>query len=73
VEVGTRRCRVRVQRCKPAYGLCKSAKVKDIVSGGGWQPRVASGEVGTAPRAVLGAKVQIGLRPVQRCKSGSWD
>ena len=24
--------------------------------------------VGTAPRAVLGAKVQIGLRPVQRCK-----
>jgi hypothetical protein len=27
--------------------------------------------VGTAPRAVLSAKVQIGLRPVQRCKSGT--
>ena len=26
-------------------------------------------KVGTAPRAVLSAKVQIGLRPVQRCKS----
>ena len=25
-------------------------------------------QVGTAPRAVLCAKVQIGLRPVQRCK-----
>jgi hypothetical protein len=25
---------------------------------------------GTAPRAVLSAKVQIGLRPVQRCKRG---
>ena len=27
------------------------------------------GGVGAAPRAALGAKVQIGLRPVQRCKS----
>ena len=26
-------------------------------------------EVGAAPRAALGAKVQIGLRPVQKCKS----
>jgi hypothetical protein len=26
-------------------------------------------EVGAAPRAALGAKVQTGLRPVQRCKS----
>ena len=29
--------------------------------------------VGTAPRAVRGAKVQIGLRPVQRCKRNSRD
>jgi len=38
----------------------------EAVTGGGWQPRV---EVGTAPSAVLSAKVQIGLRPVQKCKS----
>jgi hypothetical protein len=32
-----------VQKCKPAYGLCKGAKVRGIDSGGGWQPRVAGG------------------------------
>ncbi len=31
-------------------------------------PAYLSSQVGTAPRAVLCAKVQIGLRPVQRCK-----
>ena len=32
---------------------------------------LSEGLVGTAPCAVLGAKVQIGLRPVQRCKCES--
>jgi len=32
-----------MQKCKAAFGLCKSAKVDTSVSGGGWRPRVAGG------------------------------
>ena len=32
-----------VQRCNCGGVACKSAKVSDSASGGGWQPRVAGG------------------------------
>ena len=43
IEVGAAPRAALVQKCKPAYGLCKGAKVGDINSGGGWQPRGGGG------------------------------
>ena len=44
-EGGLDRVASGVQKCKPAYGLCKGAKVGCNVSGGGWQPQATGGGV----------------------------
>ncbi len=42
--------KVAVQRFNCGGAACKSAKVEAIVSGGGWQPRVAGGGHGYSLR-----------------------
>ncbi len=58
-----------VQRCKSAGGLCKGEKVEPEYRGRSTEDREQRGqEYGWLGWRQRGAKVQIGLRSVQRCK-----
>ena len=58
-----------MQQCKSAGGLCKGAKVEPEYRGRSTEDREQRGqEYGWLGWRQRGAKVQIGLRSVQRCK-----